>query len=64
MTESNYDYIYKILLVGESGCGKSCLIIRYADNQFNDRHISTIGVDFKIKNIEHQSKPSRSLIFR
>jgi small GTP-binding protein len=50
------DFIYKILLIGESGVGKSCLIVRYADNQFNERHISTIGVDFKIKNIEHQQK--------
>lgn len=41
----------KILLIGDSGVGKSCLLIRYADNMFNDSFVPTIGVDFKTKYI-------------
>jgi len=43
------DYLFKILIVGESGVGKSNLLLRFVDNKFEPSHISTIGVDFKIK---------------
>lgn len=46
---SDYDYLFKILLIGDSGIGKSKLLIRYTDDSYNDSCISTIGVDFKIK---------------
>jgi len=45
------DYSLKILLVGESGVGKSCLLLRYSDNTFSQSFISTIGVDFKMKKV-------------
>jgi len=48
---SAYDYLLKILLVGESGVGKSCLLLRYTENSFSESFISTIGVDFKIKKV-------------
>jgi len=44
-----YDYLYKLLLIGPAGCGKSCLLLKYTDNSFSTAYISTIGVDFKIK---------------
>lgn len=50
------DYLFKLLLVGESGVGKSCLLLRYADNVYNENYISTIGVDFKIRTIEIDGK--------
>lgn len=49
---SDYDYLIKVILVGESGVGKSCLLLKYTDDYFNDCYLSTIGVDFKIKTVE------------
>lgn len=46
-----YDYIFKILIVGDSGVGKSALLARFADDQFSESFIATIGVDFKIRTI-------------
>ncbi|KAG6390853.1 hypothetical protein SASPL_148598 [Salvia splendens] len=41
-----YDYLFKLLLIGDSGVGKSCLLLRFADDSYLDSYISTIGVDF------------------
>lgn len=46
-----YDYLVKLVVVGDSGVGKSSLLLRFADNLFSDGYISTIGVDFKIKTV-------------
>ena len=54
--KADYDYLFKLLLTGESGVGKSCLLLRYVDDTFSKTHISTIGVDFKIKTIELDGK--------
>jgi len=46
-----YEYLFKLLLIGNSGVGKSCILMRYADNSFTENFFNTIGVDFKIKTI-------------
>lgn len=51
-----YDYLYKNLLIGDSGVGKSCLLLRFADDTYTESYISTIGVDFKIRTIELDGK--------
>lgn len=51
-----YDYLFKLLLIGDSGVGKSCLLLQFADNTYTESYISTIGVDFKIKTIELDGK--------
>ncbi|KAM3134933.1 hypothetical protein pb186bvf_012933 [Paramecium bursaria] len=46
------DYIFKIALIGSQNVGKSSIMTRFVDSQFNDSYLSTIGVDFKIKTIQ------------
>ena len=48
---SEYDYLYKILIVGNSGVGKSSILLRFTENIFSYSFLSTIGVDFKVKTI-------------
>jgi len=54
--QNEYDYLLKYLIIGNSGVGKSCLLLRYAEDQYSDKHIITIGVDFKIKTLTVDSK--------
>ena len=49
--EDNYDYIYKIVLVGDSGVGKTNLLLRYLKNKFDQNSKATVGVEFGSKNI-------------
>jgi Ras-related protein Rab-1A len=55
-SSTEYDYLFKLLLIGNSGVGKSCLLLRYADNAFTDNFFNTIGVDFKIRTIDLDGK--------
>eukprot|EP00386_Alphamonas_edax_P009693 GDKI01031778.1.p1 GENE.GDKI01031778.1~~GDKI01031778.1.p1 ORF type:complete len:209 (-),score=67.19 GDKI01031778.1:30-656(-) len=48
---TDYDHLFKIVLIGDSGVGKSCLLLRFADDQFTDSYITTIGVDFRFRTI-------------
>mmetsp|Transcript_40621 Transcript_40621/g.56464 ORF Transcript_40621/g.56464 Transcript_40621/m.56464 type:complete len:199 (+) Transcript_40621:95-691(+) len=45
---ADYDMLMKMLLIGDNGVGKSCLLLRVADDTYTDSYISTFGVDFKI----------------
>jgi small GTP-binding protein len=50
------DHVFKILTIGESGVGKTCLLIRYTENKFQKNYLTTIGIDFKSKNIMLKGK--------
>lgn len=48
----SYNYLFKIVVVGDHNVGKSCILLRFAENAFRQDHISTLGVDFKLKTIK------------
>jgi len=52
----DYDYLFILVLIGDSGVGKSCLLLRFADDKWTDSYISTIGVDFKIRTVQLDGK--------
>lgn len=51
-----YDYLYKLVIVGDTGVGKSSLLMRFADNQFYENYLATIGVDFRFKTMNIDGK--------
>jgi len=53
---SSFDFLMPALVVGDSGVGKSCLLLRFTDNSYTDNFIATIGVDFKIKTVTVENK--------
>ena len=48
---SNYQYIFKLILIGNSGVGKSCILQRYIRHSFEESYKCTIGVDFLMKSV-------------
>jgi GTPase SAR1 family protein len=52
----NYDYLYKLLMIGDSGVGKSSLLLRFASDQFEDSYMTTVGLDFKIRTVNVDGK--------
>jgi len=54
--KKDYDYLFKLVLIGDSGVGKSCLLLRFADDSFTDSYISTIGVDFRFRTVNIDMK--------
>jgi Ras-related protein Rab-11A len=51
MATEDYDHLIKIVMVGDSGCGKSCLLSQYTRGEFLQESKSTIGVEFATKNV-------------
>ena len=54
--EQEYDYLFKLLLIGNSSVGKSSLLFRFVENVWDDSFVPTIGVDFKLKTLEVNGK--------
>ena len=44
--------LIKILIMGDSGVGKTCILLRFSENVFPENHVPTIGIDFKTKNVQ------------
>ncbi|XP_005742802.1 ras-related protein Rab-15-like isoform X1 [Pundamilia nyererei] len=47
-----YDFLFRLLMLGDSGVGKTCMLRRFTESDFDTTHISTIGIDFKMKTLE------------
>ncbi|XP_029141983.1 ras-related protein Rab-27B [Protobothrops mucrosquamatus] len=58
MTDGDYDYLIKLLALGDSGVGKTTLLYRYTDNKFNPKFITTVGIDFREKRVVYNSQGS------
>ena len=63
MEEEGYDFIFKVLLLGNSDVGKSSLLLRYVDSVWNDAFVPTIGVDFKVKTLNINDKKIKMQIW-
>ena len=61
--DDNFDEKIKIMIIGESKIGKTSLISRYCNNEFYGAYLSTIGIDFQIKNIMLNNKKIRLQIW-
>lgn len=54
--DQNFDYMFKLLIIGNSSVGKTSFLFRYADDKFTQAFVSTVGIDFKVKTIFRQDK--------
>eukprot|EP00551_Chaetoceros_affinis_P013677 CAMPEP_0203711978 /NCGR_PEP_ID=MMETSP0091-20130426/69795_1 /ASSEMBLY_ACC=CAM_ASM_001089 /TAXON_ID=426623 /ORGANISM="Chaetoceros affinis, Strain CCMP159" /LENGTH=338 /DNA_ID=CAMNT_0050589933 /DNA_START=213 /DNA_END=1231 /DNA_ORIENTATION=+ len=61
--DEEYDYLFKVVLIGDSGVGKSNLLSRFTRNEFNLESKSTIGVEFATKSIEAEGKTIKAQIW-
>lgn len=59
MSKNDHDYMFKIILIGSSGVGKSNILLRFTRDQFNESHQTTIGVEYAAKNVEVHGKKIR-----
>ena len=55
-TDESYDYLFKIVLIGEAGVGKTCIVQRFKNGTFLEKNSSTIGVDFSMKTLTLDNK--------
>ena len=62
-SKQDYEFIFKVLLIGNSNVGKSSLFLKFVDDIWNDTFVPTIGVDFKIKTFEIDTKKIKMQIW-
>jgi len=54
--DDTFDYLFKIVLIGDAGVGKTCVVQRFKSGTFVERHGNTIGVDFTMKTLNLDGK--------
>ncbi|EGV97928.1 Ras-related protein Rab-3B [Cricetulus griseus] len=55
-SDQNFDYMFKLLIIGNSSVGKTSFLFRYADDTFTPAFVSTVGIDFKVKTVYRHEK--------
>lgn len=55
----NYDHLFKVLLIGDTAVGKTCILCRFANDEFKASHLSTIGIDFKMRTFDVEGQKIR-----
>ncbi|GMS98330.1 hypothetical protein PENTCL1PPCAC_20505, partial [Pristionchus entomophagus] len=58
-----YDYMFKVLVIGDSAVGKTNLLTRFTENKFSIENKTTIGVDFATKSIQVEGKTVKAAIY-
>ena len=62
-SDDDYDYLFKVVLIGDSGVGKSNLLSRFTKNEFDLETKTTIGVEFATQTLEIESKTIKAQIW-
>lgn len=55
-TFEHFDYMLKVLVIGNSAVGKTSMLIRYTEKTFQEAYVSTVGIDFKVKTLHRNGK--------
>ncbi|KAI8120933.1 Ras-related protein Rab-43 [Lucilia cuprina] len=55
-SDESFDFLFKVVLIGDAGTGKTCIVERFKTGNFIERHGNTIGVDFSMKTINIEGK--------
>lgn len=61
--DDDYDYLFKVVIIGDSGVGKSNLLSRFTKNEFNLESKSTIGVEFATRSLNVEGKVIKAQIW-
>ena len=56
MNVKDYDHLFKIIILGDSGVGKTAILNRFSDDNFTETYATTVGIDFKIRTINIEGK--------
>merc|ERR1712137_521592 len=59
----SYAYLFKYIIIGDTGVGKSCLLLQFTDKRFRPNHDLTIGVEFGARLIKLENKPIKLQIW-
>ena len=59
----SFEYIYKYIIIGDSGVGKSCILMQFTQNEFDVNKENTVGVEFGNKIIEVDGQPTKLQIW-
>ncbi|KAJ1400929.1 Rab1 family GTPase putative [Ochromonadaceae sp. CCMP2298] len=54
--KKDYDQLFKLVVIGDTGVGKSCILLRFVDNIFAENYANTIGVDFRFRTVKLDRK--------